>query len=115
MRRNSSRALGWRATALLYLMLSLNVTAKDKGPNTIVQGAVFLIDQDTSTIMVDMRTGDRRVVVYGPDTKFRLGRGDKAQESAIGEVQKTQYISCRGQLDAGARLVAKDCVHRWQK
>jgi len=96
-------------------MLSFIVTAKDKGPNTIVQGAVFLIDKDTSTIMVDMKNGDRRVVVYSPDTKFTFGRGDKGQESAIGEVQKDQYISCRGQFDAGARLAAKECAHRWQK
>jgi len=96
-------------------MLSLNMTAKDKDPNTIVQGAVFLIDKNSSTIMVDMRTGDRRVVVFGPDTKFRLGRGDKGQDSTIEEVQNTQYISCRGQFDASGRLVAKECIHRWQK
>ena len=98
MRINSSNGLGWWATVLLYLVLSLNVIAKDKDPNMIVQGTVFLIDKDSSTIMVDTRTGVRRVVLYSPDTKFRYGRSDKGQESTIGEVQKTQYISCTWQV-----------------
>jgi len=115
MRSNSSGALGWWATIFLYLVLSLKMIAKDKDPNTVVQGAVFLIDKDTSTIMVDMKTGTRRVVVVSPDTKFRYGRSDKGQESAIGEVEKTQYILCRGKVDDGGRFIANECVHRWQK
>jgi hypothetical protein len=112
---NPSGPIGWCATVLVYLVLNLNVTAKDKGPNMIIQGTVFLIDKDSSTIMVDTRTGARRVVVYSPDTKFRYGRSDKGQESGIGQVEKSQYISCRGDFDDRARLVAKECAHRWQK
>jgi hypothetical protein len=115
MRINPSGPLSRCATILLYLVLSFNMTARGKDPNTIIQGAVFLIDKDSSTIMVDTRTGARRVVVYSPETKFKYGRSDKAQESTIGEVQRTQYISCRGGLDGGERLLAKECVHRWQK
>ena len=115
MRINPSGPLCRCATVLLYLVLSLNVTAKERDPNMIIQGTVFLIDKDSSTIMVDTRTGVRRMVVYSPDTKFKYGRGDKGQESAIGEVRKTQYISCRGKVDDDARLAAKECVHRWQK
>jgi hypothetical protein len=96
-------------------LLSLNVTAKDNHTDTAVQGAVFLVDKDTSMIMVDTRTGARRLVIYSADTKFKYGRSDKGPESSIGEVQKTQYISCRGQSDGGARFIAKECVHRWQK
>ena len=115
MRINSFNALGWWAAVLFYLVLGLNVIAKDKDPNMIVQGKVFLIDKDSSIIMVDTITGVRRLVVYSPDTKFRYGRSDKGQESAIGQVQNTQYISCIGKSDDGARLLAKECVHRWQK
>ncbi len=115
MRINSSNALGCWAMVFLYLVLSLNVIAKDKDPNIIVQGTVFLIDKDSSIIMVDTRTGVRRLVVYSLDTKFRYGRSDKGQESAINQVQETQFISCSGKSDDGARLVAKECVHRWQK
>jgi hypothetical protein len=110
--RIDSNARGWWAAVLLYMVLGLNVTAKDKTPNSIVQGTVFLIDKDSSTIMVDTKTGARRVVKYSQDTKFTYGRGDKGQESAIGQVQETQYISCRGTPDDGARLLAKECVHR---
>ena len=115
MRINSSNAFGWWAMVLLYLVLTLNMIAKDKDSNIIVQGTVFLIDKDSSIIMVDTRTGVRRLVVYSLDTKFRYGRSDKGQESAINQVQETQFISCSGKSDDGARLVAKECVHRWQK
>ena len=112
MRINSFDALSWWATVLLYLVLNLNVLAKDKYPNMIVQGKVFLIDKDSSIIMVDTITGARRVVVYSPGTKFWYGRSDKGKESSIVQVQEFQYISCSGKSDDSARLVAKECVHR---
>jgi hypothetical protein len=115
MRFNPTRALGWWATVALYLVLSLGVHAKDKVSNSIVQGKVFLIDKDSSIIMVDTRTGVRRLVVYSPDTKFSYGRGSKAQESSLDEVQKNHYISCTGRSDDNERLVATGCVHRSQK
>jgi hypothetical protein len=110
-----SGPLGRCATVLLYLVLSFNATAKDKDSNVTVQGAVFLIDKNSSTIMVDTRTGVRRLVVYRPDTKFKYGGSDKGQESGIGQIEKNQYISCRGDFDDQARLVAKECAYRWQK
>jgi hypothetical protein len=115
MRASSSNALGWWTTVLLSLVLSPNVIAKDKDPNMIVQGTVFLIDKDSSIIMVDTKTGVRRLVVYSPDTKFRYGRSDKGQESSILQVQEFQFISCSGKSDDRARLVAKECVHREKK
>ena len=115
MRISSSNALGWWATVLLYLVLSLNVNAKDKGSNGIVQGKVFLIDKGSSIIMVDTITGARRVVLYSLDTKFSYGRNNKGKESSILQVQEFQYISCSGKSDDRARLVAKECVHREQK
>ena len=115
MRINPSGCLGRCANVLVCLGLSLNVAAKDKDPSTIIQGTVFLIDRTGSTIMVDTRGGLRRLVVYSPDTKFRFGRNNKGQESSLEEVQKTRYISCIGKPDEGARFVAKECVHRWQK
>lgn len=115
MRINSFKALGWWAIVLLYLMLNLNVIAKGKDPNMIVQGKVFLIDKDSSIIMVDTTTGARRVVVYNPDTKFIHGRRNKGQESSIGRVLETQYISCVGKPDDRDRVVATECVHREQK
>ena len=114
MRVNSSSPVGWCLTALLFLVLVVNVMAKDKDPTMIVQGTVFLIDKDTSIIMVDTTSGTRRVVVYNPDTKFRYGRRNKTKESAISQVQEDQYISCRGTSDDGARLLAKECVH-WER
>jgi hypothetical protein len=115
MRINSFNAPGWWAAALLPLVVSLNVNAKEKAPSRIVQGTVYLIDKDSSTIMVDTKTGLRRLVVYSSETKFRYGRNDKGQESSIGQVKESQYISCRGEADVGARFVAKECVHQWQK
>lgn len=111
MQTNFSNALGWSITALCFVLLSVNGAAKDKNPNTIVQGTVFLIDKATSTIMVDTKAGVRRVVVYSHDTTFRYGRGDKGQESAIDQLQEYEYISCRGTPDAVERLLAKECWH----
>ena len=115
MRINSSNALGWLTTVVLYLVLGPNVIAKDKDPNMIIQGKVFLIDKDSSIIMVDTKAGVRRLVVYSPDTKFRYGRSDKGLESSVLQVKEFQYISCSGKSDDGARLIAKECVHREQK
>jgi len=51
------------------------MVAKDKAPNTIkLQGKIFMVDKDSSTIMVDTKSGVRRLVVYSPDTKFKYGR-----------------------------------------
>jgi hypothetical protein len=100
---------------LIFIVLSVNANAKDNDPNMIVQGTVFLIDKDSSIIMVDTKTGVRRLVVYSPDTKFRYGRSNKGQESSIRQVQEFQYISCSGKSDDRGRLVAKECVHREQK
>ena len=77
MRINSFYAPGWWATVLLYLVLSFNVIAKDKDPNMIVQGKVFLIDKDSSIIMVDTITGVRRLVV--PDLCAPAGRGVRTE------------------------------------
>jgi hypothetical protein len=112
LRINASNAVGWWAAVLLPLVLNLNVLAKDKEQNIIVQGTVFLIDKDSSTIMVDTKFGNRRLVVYSPGTKFWYGRNDKGKESSILRVQEFQYISCNGKSDDSARLVAKECVHR---
>jgi hypothetical protein len=115
MRINSADASGLWAGVLITLLLSTGMSAKDKEPSTAVQGTVFLIDKDTSTIMVDTKSGLRRVVIYGPDTKFKHGRNDKGQESAVGKVMEAEYISCTGKSDDGARLVAQECVHRARK
>jgi hypothetical protein len=112
MRISSSNAYGWWATVVLYFVLSFNVAAKDKDPKVIVQGTVFLIDKDSSLIMVDTKTGVRRLVIYSPGTKFRYGRSDKGQESSILQVEEFQYISCSGKADDHARFVANECVHR---
>ena len=116
MRISSSTSLGLVIALLLSLALSLNVVAKDKAPNMInVQGKVFMIDKDSSRIMVDTKSGARRLVVYSPDTKFKYGRSGKGKESSLDEVKETQYISCTGTSDDRARLVAKECVHRESK
>lgn len=96
----------------LFLVLAFHVIAKDKNPGTVVQGTVFLVDRNTSIIMVDTATGARHVVLYKPDTKFTYGRRNKASESTISEVHEHQYISCRGATDDAARLIATECVHR---
>lgn len=113
---SSTNSLGLGLAALLFLGLSLSMVAKDKTPNTInLQGKVFLIDKDSSTIMVDTKSGARRLVVYGPDTKFKYGRSGKGKESSLNEVKETHYISCTGTSDDRARLVAQQCVQRGAK
>ena len=113
MRMYSSNLVGWSAAVLLSLVIGFTVIAKDKAPN--VEGKVFLIDRDSSIIMVDTPSGVRRLVVYSLDTKFRYGRNHKGTESSLAQVQETQYISCIGTFDASARLIAQECVHREQK
>ena len=115
MRIRSSDNLGLRGAVLLALVLGLLV-AKDKSPKmTNVQGKVFMIEKDSSTIMVDTKSGDRRLVVYSPDTKFKYGRSSKGKESSSEQVKAADYISCTGTSDNRARLVAKECVHRESK
>jgi hypothetical protein len=54
------------------------MVAKGKAPKTInIQGKVFIIDKDSSTIIVDTKSGAGRLVVYSSDTKFRYGRRGK--------------------------------------
>jgi hypothetical protein len=97
-------------------VLALSVVAKDKAPDLInVGGKVFMIDKDSSTIMVDTKSGARRLVVYSPDTKFKYGRSGKGRESSFDQVKQADYISCTGTSDDRARLVAKECVHREPK
>jgi len=115
MRISSFNTVGFGVAVLLSLVLTLNVVAKDKAPNMSVQGKVFMIDRDSSTIMVDAKSGARRLVVYSPDTKFKYGRSGKGKESSVDQILKTQYISCIGASDDRARLVAKECVHRESK
>jgi len=116
MRISSSNTLGLGGAVLLSLLLILNVAAKDKAPNTVnVEGKVFMIDKDSSTIMVDTKNGSRRLVVCGPATAFKYGRGGKGKESSLVQIQETEYISCTGTLDDRGRLAAKECVHRESK
>ena len=116
MRISSSNTLGLWGAVLLSLTLSLSVVAKDKAPNMInLQGTVFMINKDSSTITVDTKRGARRLVVYSPDTTFRYGRSGKGKKSSVDQVMETHYISCSGTSDDSARLVAKECVHRESK
>lgn len=98
---------------LLYVVLSLGAIAKDKSQSPdAVQGRVFLIDKPSSTIMVDTKSGARRLVAYGPNTRFEYGRVRKGIESSVDQVKETDYISCIGALDDRERLVAKECTYR---
>ena len=116
MRISSSDSLGLGGAVLLSLVLGLSVVAKDEALNmTNVQGRVFMIEKDNSTIMVDTKSGVRRLVVYSPDTKFKYGRSSKGKESSLEQVREADYISCTGTSDNRARLVAKECVHRESK
>lgn len=57
MRISSSNSLGLGGAVLLSLVLSLSMVAKDKAPNTTkLRGKVFMIDKDSSTIMVDTKS-----------------------------------------------------------
>jgi hypothetical protein len=112
MRIRSTNSLGFGVAVLLSLVLSLSMVAKDRAPKMInIQGKVFMIDKDSSRIMVDTKSGARRLVVYSPDTKFKYGRSGKGKESSLDEVKETQYISCTGTSDDRGRLVAKECLH----
>lgn len=101
--------------ALLTLVLILAAMAKDNPVTVAVQGRVFLIDQSTSTIMVDTKTDGRRLVVYGANTRFEYGRSGKARESSVSQIKETDYISCSGALDDRERLIATKCLHRESK
>jgi hypothetical protein len=108
--------LSVEAPVLFCLALSLGADAKDKTPNLVaVQGKVFLIDKASSTIMVDTKGAGRRLVAYGPNTRFEYGRARKGTESSLDRVKETDYISCTGTLDDRERLVARECTHRESK
>jgi hypothetical protein len=114
MRIHSSNGLGWGIA--VFLPLGLSLFANDKAPSVAnIQGKVFMIDTNSSTIMVDTKSGPRRLVVYSPDTKFNNGRGGKGKESSFDQVKEADYISCTGTFDDRARLVAKECLHRESK
>jgi hypothetical protein len=116
MRIISTNGLGLGVAVLLSPALTFSVVAKEKGPHMInVQGKVYMIDKDSSTIMVDTKSGARRLVVYSPDTKFKYGRSGKGKESSLDEVKEAHYISCAGTSDDRERLVAKECVYRESK
>jgi hypothetical protein len=103
-------------TVVLSMALSQNVAAKDKTPSmTSVQGKVFMIDKDSSTIMVDTKNGVRRLIVYSPETKFKYGHNGKGKDSSWGQLEETHYISCVGRSDEKMRLLATECVHRESK
>jgi hypothetical protein len=113
---SSSNTLGLCVALLLSSVLGLNMAAKDKTPSLInVKGTVFLIDKDSSTIMVDTKNGVRCLVVYSPDTKFKYGHSGKGKDSSWDQVKETNYISCAGRSDDKARLMAEECVHRESK
>jgi hypothetical protein len=104
------------AIVLLSLVLVLGALAKDKARNLVaVQGKVFLIDNDTSAIMVDTKTDSRRLLIYSANTRFEYGRSGKGRESSPGQIKETDYISCTGTLDDRGRLVAMKCVYRESK
>ena len=111
---NASNAFGRWVIGLLFLAPVVDSAAKDKSAGTIVQGTVFLVDKAGSVIMVDTKSGARRQVVYRDDTKFRYGKDNKGQDSAIDQVQEHQYISCRGAPDRD-RFIATECSHREQR
>ena len=116
MRISSSDSLGLGGAVLLSLVLGLSVVAKDEALNmTNVQGRVFMIEKDNSTIMVDTKKGSRRLIVYSPETKFRDGHGGKGKDSSWERLKTTDYISCSGNSDEKARLIAKECVHHASK
>jgi len=104
------------AIVLLSLVLTLGAIAKDKARNLVaVHGKVFLVDKDTSTIMVDTKTDGRRLVMYSANTRFEYGRSGKARESSPDQIKETDYISCTGTLDNRERLMVMKCVHRESK
>lgn len=116
MRISCTQSLGLGVAVLVSLVLTLSLLAKDKAPNTTkLQGRVFMIDKDSSTIMVDTKSGARRLVVYSPDTKFEYASRGRGKESSLNEVKGTQYISCTGTFDDRGRLLAEQCVQRESK
>jgi len=101
---------------LLSLLPLLSATADQKPANVMtVQGKVFLIDPNSSTIMVDTKGEGRKLVVYGVNTSFKYGRIGKAKQSSIGEIKGSDYITCSGALDDRERLIAVQCVYRESK
>ena len=100
---------------LLSLLAVLCATAKHKPDNVAVQGKVFLIDKNTSTIMVDTKADGRRLVVYSPNTRVEYGRSGKGREVPVDQIKPADYISCTGSLDDRERLIAGQCICRESK
>ena len=108
-----NRTPSLKASVVLSLALILGAVAKDKtSGSATVQGKVFLIDREHSTIMVDTKTGVRRLVAYSAGTEFKYGRNDKGRESSADDLKESDSISCTGTIDDRARLIAKDCIYR---
>src|SRR5262245_19441383 len=113
---NLSKVVRLCVVVLLGIVLALNGSAKDDASKMAsLQGKVFMIDKDSSTITVDTKGGVRRLVVYSADTKFKYGHSSKGKDSSSEQVKETNYISCTGAYDEKMRFVAKECVHRESK
>jgi len=115
--RRITTGIGLCLAVLFGLVVTLHMAAKDKDTTKMmnVQGRVHMVDKDSSTITVDTKDGRRRLVVYGPDTKFKYGHSTKGKDSSWDQVKENNYISCAGSYDEKTRLVAKECVHRDSK
>jgi hypothetical protein len=55
------------------------IVSRHKEQNIIIQGKVFLIDKDRSMIMIDTKTGVRRLVVYSPGNEVLVWKQRQRQ------------------------------------
>jgi hypothetical protein len=57
------------------------------------QGTIFLIDKDSSTNMIDTKSGKRCLAAYSPDTKFKYGLSGKGKDSSWDRAKTTSNIA----------------------
>ena len=101
------------ATYLITSLAGVVLLAADKDPKMVnIQGRVQMLDKNTSSITVEMKSGIRRKVEYTNDTKFLYGHSRDSQPGSLDQVKATNYISCVGTFDNSTTLKAKQCVYR---
>jgi hypothetical protein len=116
MRVRFSGIVGLSFAALLGLVLAFNIIAADKPAKMAnLQGKVQMMNKDTSTITVEQKSGLRRQVLYGGETKFATGSSKKNKPGALDQVKEGNFINCSGAYNEKSQLVANTCVYRESK
>ena len=79
-----------------------------------IQGVVQNLIVEKTTITVRVGTVNRDVT-YNTSTKFLYGHSKSNKAGAVSAIKQSYYISCSGDFNDKAQLLAKECIFRETK